>query len=187
VCKANEGANVARLLGFPVTIKTSSVALVHKTEAGGVVLNVRTLKDAKAATLRMAKLAPEVLVERMVTGAVAELIIGLKSDPQFGAALVIGAGGIFTELLKDSVTLLLPTSEAEISRALQGLKVWKLVEGFRGKSGDARAVVNAVLAVASFAGAHAGTIEELDVNPLLVLPKGAVAVDALIRMRKDLP
>jgi len=187
VCNANEGANVARLLGFPVTIKTSSVALAHKTEAGGVVLNIRTVKDAKAATLRMAKLAPQVLVERMVTGAVAELIIGLKSDPQFGAALVIGAGGIFTELLKDSVTLLLPTSEGEISRALQGLKVWKLVEGFRGKSGDARAVVNAVLAVASFAAAHAGTIAELDVNPLLVLPKGAVAVDALIRMRKDLP
>ena len=72
----------------------------------------------------------------MVTGAVAELIIGLKSDPQFGLALVIGAGGILTELLKDSATLILPTSRAEIERALRSLKVWKLIEGFRGKSGD---------------------------------------------------
>src|SRR5690606_37225090 len=66
--------------------------------------------DVAAAAARMAKLAPEVLVERMVTGAVAELIVGLKSDPQFGPALVVGAGGVLTELLKDTVTLLLPTS-----------------------------------------------------------------------------
>ena len=70
----------------------------------------------------MAKLAPDVLVEHMVTGAVAELIIGLKTDPQFGLALVIGAGGILTELLKDTVTLLLPTSRAEIERALKSLE-----------------------------------------------------------------
>ncbi len=89
----------------------------------------------------MAKLAPDVLVERMVTGAVAELIIGLTTDPQFGTALVVGAGGILTELLKDSVTLILPTSRPEIERALNTLKVWKLVEGFRGKSGDQDAVI----------------------------------------------
>jgi acetate---CoA ligase (ADP-forming) len=87
--------------------------------------------------------------------------------------------------LKDSVTLLLPTSETEITRALQSLRVWKLVEGFRGKSGDQKAVIAAVQAVADFAKARATTIEELDVNPLLVLPNGAVAVDALIRMRKE--
>ena len=135
----------------------------------------------------MAKLAPDVLVERMVTGAVAELIIGLKSDPQFGLALVVGAGGILTELLKDTVTLLLPTSRAEIERALKSLKVWKLIEGFRGKSGDQDGVIKAIEAVAAFAKANAALIEEVDVNPLLVLPpgQGAVAVDALIKMRKE--
>jgi acetyl-CoA synthetase len=119
----------------------------------------------------------------MVTGAVAELIIGLKTDPQFGTALVIGAGGILTELLKDTVTLILPTSRAEIERALKSLKVWKLIDGFRGKSGDQRAVIKAVEAVAVFAEAHRGLVEEVDVNPLLVLADGAVAVDAFIRMR----
>lgn len=185
VCKAAEAAKVAAQLGFPVTIKTSSAAIAHKTEAGGVALNIRNVEEAEAVAQRMAKLAPDVLVERMVTGAVAELIIGLKNDPQFGPALVVGAGGILTELLKDSVTLLLPTSREEVARALQSLKVWKLVEGYRGRSGDQKAVIAAVLAVAEFAKAHSSTIEELDVNPLLVLPGGAVAVDALIRMRKE--
>jgi acetate---CoA ligase (ADP-forming) len=185
VCKAGEAPGVAKKLGFPVTIKTSSAAIAHKTEAGGVALNIRTLEEAEAVSTRMAKLAPDVLVERMVTGAVAELIIGLKNDPQFGPALVIGSGGILTELLKDSVTLLLPTSAAEITRALKSLKVWRLVEGYRGKSGDQQAVIAAVQAVAGFAKAHATTIEELDVNPLLVLANGAVAVDALIRLRKE--
>jgi acetate---CoA ligase (ADP-forming) len=185
VCKASEAAGAAKQLGFPVTIKTSSSAIAHKTEAGGVALNIKTAEEAEAVAQRMVKLAPDVLVERMVTGAVAELIIGLRNDPQFGPALVIGAGGVLTELLKDSITLLLPTSREEIIRALQSLKVWKLVEGFRGKSGDSQAVIAAVEAVADFAKAHSTTIEELDVNPLLVLPSGAVAVDALIRMRKE--
>lgn len=187
VCKAADAVTVARELGYPVTLKVSSAAIAHKTEAGGVALNLKTDADVEAAAARMAKLAPNVLVERMVTGAVAELIIGLKSDPQFGPALVVGAGGILTELLKDSVTLLLPTSRAEIERGLKSLKVWKLIEGFRGKSGDQDGIVKAIEAIAAFAKSNAATIEEVDVNPLLVLPpgKGAIAVDALIKMRKE--
>ncbi len=183
VCKAGDAVKAAETLGLPVTLKVSAAAIAHKTEAGGVALNLKSAAEVEAAAARMVKLAPDVLVERMVTGAVAELIIGLTSDPQFGTALVVGAGGIFTELLKDTVTLILPTSKPEIERALKSLKVWQLVEGFRGRSGDAAAVISAVEAVAAFAAVHRGLIEELDVNPLLVLPQGAVAVDALIRMR----
>ena len=185
VCKADEAVKAAATLGYPVTLKVSAAAIAHKTEAGGVALNLKDAAEVEAAALRMSKLAPDVLVERMVTGAVAELIIGLTSDPQFGTALVIGAGGIFTELLQDSVTLILPTARPEIERALKTLKVWKLVEGFRNTSGDQDAVIRAVEAVAAFAAAHRGLIEELDVNPLLVLPHGAVAVDALIKMRTE--
>ena len=185
VCKTHEAATAAAKLGFPVTLKVSSAAIAHKTEAGGVALNLNTAAEVEAAAQRLAKLAPEVLVERMVTGAVAELIVGLTSDPQFGMALVVGAGGILTELLKDSVTVILPTTRPEIERALNSLKVWQLVQGFRGKSGDRAAVITAVEAVAHFADAHQGQIDELDVNPLLVLQDGAVAVDALIKMRAD--
>lgn len=185
VCPAEDAVAAAERLGYPVTLKVSSAAIAHKTEAGGVVLNLRTADEVREAAQRMAKLAPDVLVERMVTGAVAELIIGLTSDPQFGTALVVGAGGILTELLKDSVTLILPTTRTEIERALKTLKVWTLVEGFRGKSGDAEAVIRAVEAVADFANANRGYVDEVDVNPLLVLKDGAVAVDALIKMRKS--
>ncbi|MFM7066490.1 MAG: acetate--CoA ligase family protein [Gammaproteobacteria bacterium] len=183
VCAAGDAVAVAEQLGYPVTLKVSSAAIAHKTEAGGVVLNLRSADEVAAAAARLARLAPEVLVERMVTGAVAELILGLTRDPQFGTALVVGAGGILTELLHDSATLLLPTAEAEIRAALAGLKCWPLVTGFRGRQGDAEAVVHAVQALAAFAAAHAERIEEVDVNPLLVTANGAVAVDALIRMR----
>jgi acetate---CoA ligase (ADP-forming) len=182
-CTAIDAANTADLIGYPVTLKISSSDVAHKTEVGGVALNLKTREEVETAASRLSKLSDELLVEKMMTGAIAELIVGIARDPQFGLGLVIGAGGIFTELLKDSATLLLPTNRNEIETALKSLEVWKLVEGFRGKSGDAEAVINAVEAIARFAEAHAETLEELDVNPLLVLSNGAVAVDALIKMR----
>lgn len=183
VCKAADAVKVAQAIGYPVTLKVSSEAIAHKTEAGGVILNLKSPEEVQAAAAGLSELSEDLLVERMVTGAVAELIIGVTRDPQFGLALVVGAGGVLTELLKDSTALLLPTYREEIETALKSLKVWKLIEGFRGKSGDAAAVIRAVEAISAFAGAHGGRLEELDVNPLLVLPEGAVAVDALIRMR----
>ena len=183
VCRISDAARAAESIGFPVTLKISSTDIPHKTEAGGVVLNLQSAGEVDAAAKRMAALGDAVLVERMVTGAVAELIIGLTTDPQFGTALVIGAGGILTELLNDSVTLILPTTRSEIERALTSLNVWRLVEGFRGKSGDRAAVIAAVEAVAAFGVDYRGQVEECDVNPLLVLKDGAIAVDALIKLR----
>jgi acyl-CoA synthetase (NDP forming) len=121
----------------------------------------------------------------MITGMVAELIVGVKRDAQFGPALVIGAGGVLVELVTDSTSLLLPTTEEAVIDALMSLKVAKLLKGFRGKpAGDQQAIVDAVLAVAAFAVDHWDTLEELDVNPLIVLPEGegVIAADALIRM-----
>ena len=183
ICKPQHAVQAAKTLGYPVVVKISSASVPHKTEVGGVALNLKNADEVKAVAERMAKLAPELLIEKMVQGAVAELIVGLNADSQFGLSLVIGAGGVFTELLKDSVTLLLPTSRAEIIRALMKLRIWKLVLGFRGKSGDQEAVIKAIQSIAAFAAAHDGLIEELDVNPLFVLPKGAVAGDALVKMR----
>jgi acetate---CoA ligase (ADP-forming) len=183
VCKAKDAVKVANALGYPVTLKVSSADIAHKTESGGVALNLKTAEDVKTAAIRLGKLAPDLLVEKMVTGAVCELIIGVTRDPQFGLALVVGAGGVLTELLQDSISILLPTNPSEIKTALQSLKCWKLVTGFRGKKGDAKAVISAVQSIAKFAAANKNRLEELDVNPLLVLQKGAVAVDALIRMR----
>jgi acyl-CoA synthetase (NDP forming) len=186
VCRIEDAAGAAQKLGFPVVVKASGKNLAHKTEAGGVALTLHSSGDVAAAAHRMQAVSAEVLVEPMITGAVCELIIGVKSDAQFGLALVVGAGGVFTELLKDTVTLLLPASRGEIERGLERLRIWSLLRGFRGRTGDSAAVVNAIAAVARFAEVHADALEELDVNPLLVMPEGqgAVAVDALIRMRE---
>ena len=185
VCAPANAVRTANQLGYPVAVKISSATILHKTEAGGVALNLRNADEVEAAANRMATLGNELLVEKMVQGAMAELIIGLTRDPQFGLALVIGAGGMFTELLKDSVTLLLPTSQDEITRALKTLRIWKVIEGFRGKSGDQTATFAAIESVCAFAEAYKDSIEELDINPLFVLPQGAVAADALIKFRKQ--
>ena len=183
VCSPKDAAKTAQKIGYPVAMKVSSANIAHKTEAGGVILNLKTAKDVRAAAITLKKLSSEILIEKMVTGAVAELIIGIKRDQQFGLALVIGAGGVLTELMQDSVTLLLPASRQEIETACQRLKVWKLITGFRGKSGDAKAAIDAIESITRFAATYPDDIEELDINPLLVLRKGAVAVDALVRFR----
>ncbi|MEM1198530.1 MAG: acetate--CoA ligase family protein [Pseudomonadota bacterium] len=187
VCKVLEAPDVAEAIGWPVTLKLSDAELAHKSDVGGIALNLQNRAEVADAAARLGHLGDSVLVEQMIAGAVCELIVGLKRDPQFGLALVIGAGGVLTELLADSATLLLPTNRAEIERALTGLRISRLVEGYRGKSGDRSALIEAIEAIAAFAAENRETIEELDVNPLLVLPpgQGVVAVDALLRIRED--
>jgi acyl-CoA synthetase (NDP forming) len=186
LCTPEEAPAVASRIGFPVVLKVSG-ALAHKTEAGGVALDLKSEVEVAAAARRMGALGDQVLVEQMVSNAVCELIVGIKTDAQFGLGLVIGAGGVFTELWRDSVTLLLPADRADISSALSRLHISKLIDGFRGRSGDREAAITAIEAVARFAADHAAGLEELDVNPLLILApgKGAVAADALIRMRES--
>ncbi|MGI9245347.1 MAG: acetate--CoA ligase family protein [Steroidobacteraceae bacterium] len=182
-CAIDAAPGAAERIGFPVVLKTAGTAHAHKSDVGGVALGLASKAAVAAAAARMATLGPRVLVEHMVGGAVAELIVGVLRSPRFGLALLVGAGGVLAEAMDDTTTLLLPASRAGIERALQRLKVWRLVEGYRGRRGDGDAVVRAVEAVAAYAHAHRDTLEELDVNPLLVLPDRAVAVDALIRLR----
>jgi acetyl-CoA synthetase len=165
-----QAADCAGRLGFPVVLKALGIA--HKTEAGAVVLN---LKDARAVSDAASAMdaASGYLVEKMIERPVAELIVG--------------AGGIFVELLEDSVTLPLPATRSDISEAISGLKVAKLMNGYRGgPKGDFEATVTAVARAADYVVMNAARLEELDINPLMVLPesRGVAAVDALIRRRR---
>jgi len=184
---ASAAADAALALGFPVVMKASGAHLEHKTEVGGVVLNVRTEADARQAALRLAKLSDTVLVEEMLTDGVAEILIGVIVDPQFGQVLVLGAGGILTEIMSDSVSLLPPWTHASIESALRRLTVAKLMRGYRGKPpADVDALVETILCVARYAAANVATLIEIDVNPVIVRPsgKGAVAVDTMIRLQR---
>ncbi|MFF7655620.1 acetate--CoA ligase family protein [Streptomyces sp. NPDC007983] len=185
---AETAAEVARDIGFPVVVKAASEAIAHKSDVGGVHLGLTGEEHVRDAVAGMAGLSRRFLVERMVRGAVAELIVGVHRDPQFGPALTIGAGGTMVELLDDAVTLLLPVRRDEIHAALRSLRIWPLLNGFRGQPpGDVEAVVGTVTAVADYARGHAHTLVELDINPLLVLPGhgGVVAADVLIRLGTD--
>jgi acyl-CoA synthetase (NDP forming) len=187
LASAQTAADQGQRIGYPLVVKASSKDLAHKSEVGGIALDLRSRKEVVRACNRMSRLTDRFLIERLVHDAVAEVILGVVHDAQFGLCLVVGAGGVLTELVEDSASLLLPAPREEIEAALRGCKVWRLVEGFRGKSGDGAALIDAAVAVAGFAEANADTLVELDVNPLLVRPpgRGVVAADALIRLRKE--
>ncbi|MBC7150644.1 MAG: acetate--CoA ligase family protein [Rhizobium sp.] len=180
----DEAARLADRLDYPVALKALGIA--HKTEAGAVRLNLASAHEVKVAATAMAPIANGFLVETMAPRPVAEMIVGAIRDAAVGPVLTIGAGGIFVELLDDRVILPLPASTQDIRAAIAGLKVSALIAGYRGApAGDLDAFVQLVASVAEYVAANAAKVEELDLNPVLVLPKGdgVIAVDALIRTR----
>jgi acetyl-CoA synthetase len=183
-----DAAAAATAIGFPVVMKAVSANLAHKSDVGGVILNVRSAAEAAAAAQRLAKLSSTLLVEEMVVDGVAEILVGITVDPQFGQVLVLGSGGVMTELWHDSTSLLPPFTAERVEAALGRLTARRVLAGYRGKpAGDVPALVRAVLAVTRYAHAHLDTLTELDVNPIIVRPagRGVVAVDALIRLVED--
>ncbi len=182
VSTREEVAAVMENFTTPVVVKVLGVA--HKTDVGGVKLNVRNYQEALEAVQSMKHLADRFIIEEMVEGAVAEIIVGVVRDDQFGPYLVIGAGGILVELMKDSCSLLLPTSKEAILQALNGLRSVSLFHGFRGRpKADLDAAADAILNIAHFAQENSQTLAELDVNPLIIRAQGqgVCAADALIR------
>lgn len=177
-CAREEVSEAAEALRFPLVLKSEGLA--HKSEAGGVALGLTTLEALEAAAARMP--GENFLLEEMVSGAAAELLVGVIRDGAHGFVLTLGAGGVLTELLADTQSLLLPASRGEVRAALMRLRLAPLLTGYRGKpAANIDAVLDAVAAIASYVSAHAGSVEEVEVNPLLATPEAAVAADALIR------
>jgi acyl-CoA synthetase (NDP forming) len=187
---ADEAATVAKRIGYPVVLKAQAAALSHKTEAGGVMLNLADETALRAAwdtlTANIKRAAPDVtldgaLVEQMSPKGV-ELMVGAKRDPDWGTVLLLGLGGIWVEALGDVQLLPGDADEGLIVEALGKLRTAKLLTGFRGAPpADLDAVAQAVLAIGRLM--HTvPEITEIDVNPLMVYAKGqgATALDALI-------
>ncbi|MFP7672968.1 acetate--CoA ligase family protein [Marivita sp. S0852] len=163
---------------LPVVLKTRGLA--HKSESGGVVLGLDTLDAVRAAATRMH--GSSYYIEEMVTDGLAELLVAVIADPAHGYILTLGAGGVLTELWRDTQHLLLPATEAEVDAALSRLRSAPVLSGYRGGAAcDRSSVLRAVMAVQDYVIAQDGRVAEVEVNPLIVTPTRAVIADALIR------
>ncbi len=183
VHSAEEAAAAAEALGYPVVVK--ALGVTHKTEIGGVRLDLGSADEVSAAVAEMSGLSESYLIEKMIDGVVAELIVGVARDEQFGPYLVVGGGGVLVELMRDSASLLLPTTRERVLEALGQLRCAPLFSGFRGAPpADLSAAVDVILAVAGMVQSDPSAIVELDINPLMLLAEGerVVAADALISL-----
>ncbi len=181
---ADEAVEIALRIGTPVAMKISSPDISHKSDVGGVVLNVgldelRTTYDKLIS--RVMKAVPDaniagILVQQMAPPG-HEVIIGLKKDPQFGHALMVGLGGIFVEVYRDVSFRVVPVEMREALTMISDIKAYPILKGIRGKKpADIDAIARVLTSVSSMAGKE--NIIELDINPLIVNESGAVVVDA---------
>ena len=187
-----EAISIAGSLGYPVVLKIASPDIQHKTEVGGVRLSIgdeQALREAfRAMMASVAKKAPDAkilgaTVSPMLVGGV-ETIIGSQNDADLGPVVMFGLGGTMAEALKDVVFAPAPVSSAEAERMINSIRAAELLLGWRGAPPpDREALKQAIVAVSAFAAANAETVESLEVNPFVALPKGGVALDMLLQLR----
>ncbi|NUQ66086.1 MAG: bifunctional acetate--CoA ligase family protein/GNAT family N-acetyltransferase [Pirellulales bacterium] len=193
---AEEAVQVAQRLGYPVVMKIHSPQITHKTDVGGVALNLAGADAVRQAYARMLKIAGEkrpdatilgVTVQKMVTYPNGfELIVGTKRDPVFGSVIMVGMGGIAAEVFRDRALALPPLTESLARRMLESLKSWPLLQGYRGRPGVNIDRLIEILMRFSYLVADYPEIRELDVNPLLVTPEDVVALDARVIVDREL-
>lgn len=173
---------VARKLGYPLVVKAMASDVIHKTDQGAVKFGIEKYSVLQRATEGLWTLFPgaPLLVEKMASPGV-EMIVGLTHDHHFGPSLMMGLGGIFTEVFQDVAFLMLPASRSEIIQALTGLKGFKLLTGFRGRPAyDVDKIVDAIMGVAQFGLDASGYYEAVDINPFVVNENGVTALDVKV-------
>ena len=194
IAESAEVPEIAEKLGFPVVIKMVGKNLEHKTDAGAVALNLSSCEEVKTAVDRIKKdvehfnpdaLSEQFLVEKMLEQPIAELLVNVRTDSQFGMAMTLAAGGILTELLADAVTILLPTSRNDLENALKSLKISKLFCGFRGgEMIETEQLVSVLFDLVEGVLNETIGIKEIEINPLFVYKHKVCAVDVLMRVAK---
>jgi len=183
---ASAAAETAAELGFPVAVKIASPDIAHKTDAGGVVLNLQSQDAVRRAVREMVKNPGDatiegVLVQRMAPAG-RETIVGMTRMPRVGPLVLFGLGGVYVEILRDVVLRLAPLRDTDAQEMIRKIRTYRLLEGVRGESArDLNALAEALLRVSQLSQRHP-RITELDINPLLALERGAVAVDARARV-----
>ncbi len=183
----------AKKIGYPIVLKIQSPDILHKTDAGGVVVGIGDEKELEKAFDKIMENAKNyepnariegILVQEMVSDdGIRECIIGSKKDPQFGPVIMFGLGGIFVEVFKDVSFRIIPIERKDAKEMISEIKSYKILKGVRGqKSVDFESLESSLLNVSKMVWENQ-CIEELDINPLFVSPKGVKAVDARIIMK----
>jgi acyl-CoA synthetase (NDP forming) len=191
VATPEAAADAAEAIGFPVALKIRSPDILHKTEAGGVRLDLRSrheVADAAAALIAAARATHAdariegLLVQQMAAGV--EAIVGARSDALYGPLLLIGAGGVLVELARDVALRLLPVATPEVGAMVEGLRLRQLLSGYRGRPpADRAALERTALGLSQFYLDHRSRIADIEINPLMVGPSGAIAVDVRVLWR----
>jgi len=186
---ADEAVSAAADLGFPVVLKACSPELMHKSERGCIELNLRSEGDVRKAYGRIISSVDleleGVLVQEMVSGQ-RELVVGLTRDPQFGPCVMLGIGGMMTEVFEDIVFRMAPFGKIEAKDMSEELRFKAILGAFRGqKPVDMDMLCHILIAVGQI-GLELDTVSELDINPMIITPEGrVVAADALVVLRRD--
>ena len=177
-CLLSDAHLVSDQIGYPVVIKALGSA--HKSELGEVFLNLENKKSVKEALRKISK--KHVIVEKMIGDAVVELLVGIVHDPAHGMLLTVGAGGVLTEILSDTSSLLLPSSKNEVFECFNQLKISKIAKGYRGALGvDINQIIDAIMKIQDFVLDNRDKLFEIEINPLIVTTSEVIVADALIR------
>ena len=190
VRSADEAATAAAELGFPVVMKIESPDVVHKTDVGGVVVDLRTEEEVRAEYEGMVNRVRKAIPDADIQGALLqafirggrETIIGGTTDPTFGPLLMFGLGGVYVEALKDVVFRVHPLTDLDAQQMVRSIRGYRVLQGIRGEPpSDEEAITDVIQRVSQLMGENPA-IEELDINPFLVQEQGGVALDARIRV-----
>ncbi len=177
-CLQSDAHLVSDQIGYPVVIKALGSA--HKSELGEVFLNLENQKSVKEALRKISK--KHVIVEKMIGDAVVELLVGIVHDPAHGMLLTVGAGGVLTEILSDTSSILLPSSKSEVLDCFNQLKISKIAKGYRGALGvDINQIIDAIMKIQDFVLDNRDKLFEIEINPLIVTTSEVIVADALIR------
>ena len=170
-------------LKFPVVMKVCSPTILHKTDVGGVVLDIpKDQLEGEFSKMRKKFEKESILVESMQDSRV-EVIVGLINDPTFGLTIMFGLGGIYTEVYKDVTFRVVPIKEQDAEEMLSEIKAAPILEGFRKIKVDREALLNLLLKVSSLGVKHMDHLDQMDLNPVFVKAKGVVVVDAKMLLK----
>lgn len=194
VNSADQAAKAAKKLGFPLVMKVVSPQILHKTDVGGVKVGLDNVNDVKKTFNDMYKRLSKkkgvqlkgILLEKMVPKGT-ELIVGLQNDPQFGPVIMVGIGGVLTEVFRDVAFRMLPITTSDAKSMLDELKGSKMLKGFRGSEPiDINMLSKALVQIGKLGVDNASHFDSIDFNPIVVYPKSYAVVDAKIILRKEI-